>query len=201
MPKLTRIQWLIFAVFLAFYGFAVFALTRDHYLRMPRPAVAAASAAPSPHGLPKSQQLPRTWIQDAMQPGFGTVPASVTETNPVLLNQNADELFARKRYAEAIPLYRRAIELDPEELDAYNDLGLALHYGGQTQAGLEILRAGTEKDPEFQRIWLTLGFVSAQSGDAAGAGEALQKALGLDPDNGIGQEAKRLMGLLKGQQP
>ena len=198
MPKLTPIQWLIFAAFLAFYGFAVFALTRDHYLRMPRPAVAAAPAAQSPHGLPPSQQ-PRTWIQDAMEPGSGTVPASVTETNPVLLNQNADELFAQKRYAEAIPLYRRAIELDPEGLDAYNDLGLALHYGGQTQAGLEILRVGTDKDPGFQRIWLTLGFVSAQSGDAAGAGEALQKALDLDPDNGIGQEAKRLMGMLRGE--
>ena len=133
-----------------------------------------------------------------MEPGAGMVSASVTETNPVLLNQNADELFAQKRYAEAIPLYRRAIELDPEGLDAYNDLGLALHYGGQTQAGLEILRVGTDKDPGFQRIWLTLGFVSAQSGDAAGAGEALQKALDLDPDNGIGQEAKRLMGLLEG---
>lgn len=197
MPKLTPIQWLISAVFLAFYGFAVFAVTRDHYLRSPAPAVAAA-AAQSPHGLASAQQ-PRTWIQDAMQPGADTVPAPVTETNPVLLNQNADELFAQKRYAEAIPLYRRAIELDPDDLDAYNDLGLALHYGGQTQAGLETLRAGTDKDPAFQRIWLTLGFVSAQSGDPAVAREALQKALDMDPDNGIGQEATRMLGLLNGE--
>jgi tetratricopeptide (TPR) repeat protein len=195
MPQLSPIQWLIFVVFLAFYGFAVFAVTRDHYLRNPAPAVASAPAAKSPHGLPNAQQ-PRTWIQEAMQSGGGAVPAAVTESNPVLLNQSADELFAQKRYAEAIPLYRRIIELDPESPDAYNDLGLALHYTGQSQDGLQALRTGTEKDPEFQRVWLTLGFVSAQSGDPAVARTALEKARDLDPDNGVGQEAARLLGLL-----
>jgi tetratricopeptide (TPR) repeat protein len=198
MPKLTPIQWLIFAVFLAFYGFAVFALTRDHYLRNPAHPVAAAPASRSPHGLPQEQKR-RTWIQGAMQPGGGTIPAAVTETNPVLLNQNADELFAQKRYAEAIPLYQRVIELDPGAPDAYNDLGLALHYSGQSEAALATLRTGTTKDPEFQRIWLTLGFVSAQAGDAASARESLQKALDLDPDNSIGQEATRILGLLEGE--
>jgi tetratricopeptide (TPR) repeat protein len=200
MPKLSPIQWLVFVVFLAFYGFAVFALTRDHYLRNPAPVVAASPATRSPHGLPKPQQ-PRTWIQDAMQPGGGAVPAVVTETNPVLLNQNADQLFSQKRYGAAIPLYRRVIELDPADVDAYNDLGLALHYSGQTDAGLDMLRAGTAKDPGFQRIWLTLGFVSSQSGDAAGARTALEKARELDPDNSIGQEAARMLGLIKSEQP
>jgi tetratricopeptide (TPR) repeat protein len=91
------------------------------------------------------------------------------------------------------------IELDPEDLDAYNDLGLALHYSGRSQAGLETLQEGAAKDPEFQRIWLTMGFVSAQAGDPAGAHPALEKARDLDPDNGIGQEATRMLGLLKGE--
>ena len=187
MPKLTPTQWIIFALLLAFYGFAVFALTRDYYLRNPAPAVAAA---PSPHGLPPQ---PRTWIQDAMESGDGGIPASLAESNPLLLQQKADELFARKRYEEAIPLYRRVIEIDPKDPDAHNDLGLALHYVGQSLAGLEVLRAGVAADPEFQRIWLTLGFVSAQSDDEAGAREALQRARDLNPDNNIGQEAARIL--------
>lgn len=200
MPKLSPIQWIIFAVFLAFYGFAVFALTRDHYLRKPFPVAAAAPSVQSPHGLPpETRQQLRTWIQNAMQPGGNAVPAAIIETNPALLDQNADDLFAQKRYAEAIPLYRRAIELDPEDLDAYNDLGLALHYSGQSRQALKLLRAGTVKDPDFQRIWLTLGFVSAQAGDAATAQPALEKARDLDPDNSIGQEATRMLGLLKGE--
>lgn len=79
---------------------------------------------------------PRTWIQDAMQPGASAVPAAVTGTNPILLNQNADELFSQKRYGEAIPLYRRVIELDPEDLDAYNNLGLALALQGSVRGGI-----------------------------------------------------------------
>lgn len=197
MPKLSPIQWIIFALFLAFYGFAVFALTRDHYLRKPSPLAAASPASQSPHGLPpETRQQPRTWIQDAMQPSANADPTSTIETNPVLLDKNADDLFAQKRFAEAIPLYRRIIELDPEDVDAHNDLGLALHYSGQSRQGLELLRAGTVKDPDFQRIWLTLGFVSAQVGDAANAKPALEKARNLDPHNSIGQEATRLLGLL-----
>jgi tetratricopeptide (TPR) repeat protein len=197
MPKLTPVQWLVFALFLAFYGFAVFALTRDHYLRNPVTTETAASAARSPHGLSESQRQPRTWIQDAMQPGTGVVPGAVTEKNPLLLQQQADELFAQRRYGEAIPLYRRVIELDPEDLDAFNDLGLALHYSGQAQAAVRTLQAGAAKDPDFQRVWLSLGFVSAQVGDSAGAQQALSKARDLDPDNSVGQEAARILGLLR----
>lgn len=193
MPKLTRIQWIIFALLLAFYGFAVFALTRDYYLRNPARAVAAV---PSPHGLPPQ---PRTWIQDAMEDSDDSIPAALVESNPLLLHQKADELFARKRYGEAIRLYRRVIEIEPEDVDAHNDLGLALHYAGQSQAGLEVLEAGVAAAPEFQRIWLTLGFVRAQSGDEAGAREALGRARDLDPDNGLGQEATRILERLQSE--
>jgi len=193
MPKLSPIQWIVFILFLAFYGFAVFALTRDYCLRNPAAIVATAR---SPHTLPETQQR-RTWIQDAMQPGEAVIPPAVTESNPILLQQKADELFAGRRYEEAIPLYRRLIELDPQDPDSYNDLGLALHYSGRSRAGLEVLRTGTARNPGFQRIWLSLGFVSEQSGGEAEAAEALQKARDLNPDNNVGQEATRLLGLLK----
>ena len=45
MPKLSPLQWLLLAVFLAFYGFAVFALTRDYYIRHPvRPTLPQGQA-------------------------------------------------------------------------------------------------------------------------------------------------------------
>ena len=109
MPKLSPFQWLAVAFFLAFYGFAVFALTRDYYLRNPVQFTATTPGVQSPHGLPQSQQPPRTWIQGAMQPGDDAIPPTVSETNPVLLNQKADELFAQKRYGEAIPIYRQVV--------------------------------------------------------------------------------------------
>lgn len=194
MPKLSWLQAVGVVFFLAFYGFAVFALTRDYYMRHP-PSLAAAPAVPHPAG----QARPR--------PGGPTlgnessIPASVAETNPVLLSQQADELFGQGRYAEAIPIYRRILALSADDLDAHNDLGLALHYTGQTAEALTILAQGTAKGPEFQRIWLTYGYVQGQVGDGQGAMAALTRARDLGPDTGIGKEAGRLLGVLQSAGP
>ena len=196
MPRLTPLQWLLFAAFLAFYGFAVFALTRDYYLRYPpRPLTSAASGTQAGHGTPGA--APPTFIQREVA-GLGAPAVPLTSQDPAQLNDAGDRLFGQKRYAEAIPYYRRALELDPADVDASNDLGLALYYSGQSAAALETLRAGTQRAPDFQRIWLTLGFVSAGAGDQAGARAALEQARALGPDNAIGQEAKRQLDRLSG---
>ncbi len=115
----------------------------------------------------------------------------------MLLAQQADDLFAQGRYAEAIPLYRRILELAPDDVDTLNDLGLVLFYTGDNPGALDILAQGTVKGPEFQRIWLTYGFVQFKSGDAAGAVAALTRARDLGPETGPGKEAVRLLGLLQ----
>ncbi|MGB7552055.1 MAG: tetratricopeptide repeat protein, partial [Chromatiaceae bacterium] len=92
--------------------------------------------------------------------------------------------------------YRRALELAPGDTDANNDLGLALFYTGQTAEAIKVLRAGAERSPDFQRIWLTLGFVSGGAGDKATARATLEKARDLGPDTGIGQEAARQLSRL-----
>jgi Flp pilus assembly protein TadD len=179
MPRLSLLQWFLFAVFLFFYGFTIFAVTRDYYIRhAARPAVAAAPAAP--HGLPP---------QAAPRPAPTAIPQTITETNPDLLAQQADALFVERRYGEAAPVYRRLLELRPDDVEAHNDLGLALHYMGDTDGALKQLRAGAAKDAAHQRIWLTLGFVSLQAGDAAEARTALEHARDLGADTGVGQEA------------
>lgn len=197
MKKFSPIQWLGLFFFLIFYGFAVFALTRDYYLRQfPKwQAEQAVQIPTSPHGARQTNSKPRPAplpvIDDA-------VPPSVVESNPVLLAQRGDSLFSQQRYAEAITVYRRVLEMDPADADSGNDLGLALHYAGQTPAALEVLRAGTQSAPSFQRIWLTLGFVSSQAGDIDSARHALQTARDLGPDSGVGQEAARLLGIIDG---
>jgi len=197
MPKLSPLHWVILIVFLAFYGFAVFAFTRDYYMRNPpRAAALPPAASRAPHAMPPSSAP--TWIQREMQ-GDATALPVPTGTDTVLLGQQADELFAQKQYTAAIAFYRRILELDPENPDAHNDLGLALHYTGKPQEAVEMLKAGTAKAPDFQRIWLTLGYVSAGAGDSAGARKALEKARSLGPENSVGQEAARLLGLIGSQ--
>ena len=84
------------------------------------------------------------------------------------------------------------LELNPDDVDTYNDLGLALHYSGDSSQALAVLKQGVEKDPKFQRIWLTLGFVQSHSDERSEAGFALQEAIKLDPENQVGREAKRV---------
>lgn len=189
MPKLTPLQWLIHAVAIAFFGFAVFALTRDYYIRHPVRAPASASA-PSPHGAPGGS---RSQAEPSVLEPTSAIPASVVQGDPVLLGQEADALFGAGRYTDAIPLYRRVLELDPGDIETYNDLGLALYYTGERAGALETLAKGTAAGPDFQRIWLTLGFVSLDAGDRTQARTALERARDLGPDNPVGQEAIRLL--------
>jgi tetratricopeptide (TPR) repeat protein len=196
MPRLTPLQWLLVAAFLGFYGFAVFALTRDYYMRHPPRFAGPPAASQAPHALPG--QAGRTFAEREVLAGSAAPAQRPTGNDPQQLNRAGDELFGQRRYDEAIPYYRRALELEPDDPDASNDLGLALHYTGQSAEAVRVLRAGAERSPDFQRIWLTLGFVSANAGDEAAARESLEKARALDPENGIGREAARLLGLLEG---
>ena len=167
-PKLTPLQWLIAIAFLSFYGFAVFALTRDYYLRHPpRPALASATttAAAGADAAALGAQL-RAAAQDA---GSG-IPAELLASDPALLSQEADRLFAAQRFPEAVTLYRKVLELDPSDAGSRNDLGLALHYAGNPQEGIEVLRGGADAAPVPAHL-AEPGFRSRAGGtDGAGAG-------------------------------
>ncbi|HYN78662.1 MAG TPA: tetratricopeptide repeat protein [Lamprocystis sp. (in: g-proteobacteria)] len=190
MPKLSPLYWLLLVVFLAFYGFAVFAVTRDYYVRHPvRPV--ATQAAPGTSGGPTGHPAVGTRAMDATN----AIPQTITETNPDLLRQRAGTLFAERRFALAIPVYRRILELAADDVETRNDLGLALFYTGDTTGALDTLRQATRDSPQGPRLWLSLGYVALQAGDRPTALEALGRARDLGPDTQIGQEATRLLNL------
>jgi len=179
MPKLSPLQWLIVVLFQVFYGFTVFAVTRDHYQRQPMSSAAPAPAVGHPGAVERVLG--------------GAIPDQIAAGDPALLADLGDEHFVAKRYEEAIDLYRRALALDPTDVDTHNDLGLALHYTDQTGEALRVLKKGVERDPRFQRIWLTLGFVQMNSPERAEAKFALREAIALGADSEVGQEARRML--------
>jgi len=195
-PKLTPLQWAIALAFLAFYGFAVFALTRDYYLRNPPRLTTVPAAASASVQTDKDTAALGAQLRAAAQDVRDGIPPELLESDPVLLSQEADRLFAAQRFAEAVTLYRKSLALDPSDAGTSNDLGLALHYSGNSNDGLDVLRAAADRAPEFQRIWLSLGFVAAQAGQNEQARDALTQAQALDPTSDVGAEATRLLGLL-----
>lgn len=193
-PKLTLLQWLVVVLGLFFYGFTVFAVTRDYYLRHPpRPTAErqAAQQAEQPDMARLGQEM-----RAALAGNDAASTAAAASDDPAVLAREADRLFRAQRFAAAVPLYRRLVALAPQDVDAKNDLGLALHYAGDSAAGLEVLKAGTAAAPQAQRIHLSLGFVALQAGQTATAREALTQARDLAPESQMGAEAKRLLELL-----
>lgn len=186
LPKLTPLQWLVTLVFLGFYGFAVFAFTRDYYLRHP-PRLAPARAAAA-HAAPVHPSVPA-----GTAPDTETAVDNLIASDPKLLAQEGDRLFRAERYEAAIRRYRQALALDADDIDTHNDLGLALHYIGRSDEALEVLRAGIERDPEFQRIWLSFGFIAAQSGRSQAARDAFAQAIAVDTDAAVTAEAQRML--------
>lgn len=198
LPKLTALQWVIFLVFLFFYGFTVFAFTRDYFIRYPPRPAAAAQVSKDGDGSQEPAQADA--LGERMRQALEGQPADggidLDSTDPLALGDAADRLFAARRFEQAIPIYERVLELEPTDAETYNDLGLALHYSGRGSEALQHLRQGTELDPDFQRIWLSLGFVALQNNEPTLAREALERAQSLDPDTEVADEATRLLGLI-----
>ncbi len=106
----------------------------------------------------------------------------------------ANQHFDRSNHKQAIVIYKRILELNPAETEAYNDLGLSYFYTNNPDLALKTLRKGIVSNEFHQRIRLSYGFVLMAAGKNQEAKVALQKASDMNPNSSIGQEASRLLG-------
>ncbi len=87
-----------------------------------------------------------------------------------------------KQPADQIEALRRAIELDPDMVAAYQSLGAALYSTGQAAAAIDTFRRGLQIDPLSPILSYDLGLALKEQGDSAGSGRALGLAEKLDPE-------------------
>jgi len=99
-------------------------------------------------------------------------------------------LCKQKKYDEAIPVLKRAIELDGENLKARFLLGLAYLskersslIGNFTELALEQLQFVKAKQPTFPQVHLYIGKIHLTNGDVVGALEEFGAELEVDPRN------------------
>ncbi|MEW8693050.1 MAG: tetratricopeptide repeat protein [Candidatus Thiodiazotropha endolucinida] len=190
MPKFSVLIWLVIIVAQVTYGLLVYAITRSYY------EGASVTASQLPATVPETVVSPQVNSFDTvMQPAIKAQPSAdaLATDDPALIARLADDYFMRKEYPQAIKLYERALQIDPDDVESYNDLGLSLFYIGQSQRAVEVLQTGASKQPDFQRIQLTLGFVQAQTGNKEAASAAFNRAIELGPENTVGQEARRML--------
>lgn len=183
MPRLTLLQWLAVALIQFFIALIIVAATHDYTLRQCERQAATVGGTASG---PASGQAPPARI----------TPQALLEAGPEVLREHASALFVEQRFDEAAVLYRRILALDPEDVDTYNDLGLALFYLGEHEEAVGFLTRARGMDASHQRLALTLGFVQFQLGQTDEARAILEQARDLGPGNAIGREAERLLGVL-----
>ncbi len=151
----------------------------------------------------KGASAPVQQIQPSMQAAMPNQDA-VIETlkarlfddpdNGALLSALGDAYFEQRRFDEAILIYKRAITFNPNDFDALNDLGLAYHYTGNSQAALEVLDRSIAANPDYKFARLSKGFILLSLGRYEEAEAPLRKAQALDPNGNIGAEASRMLG-------
>ena len=180
--------WIAMAVFQAFFGFAVFAITRDYYQPKQQPTVRAHPATLNPSAS-SWQGINESDISRLAPDVLGDTGAQ----SPGKISRQADEFFARRQYAQAAESYKRLLDFDSQNSEVYNNLGLTLHYLSRSDEALRYLNEGVALDPSNQRIWLTLGYVNSQLGNTEQARSALDKASSIGDNESIRQSALRML--------
>ena len=87
------------------------------------------------------------------------------------------------RYAEAIPLLRTRLQLEPEHIESLYNLGMVYSNLQQLEQALELLRKAVELDPGFANAQVALGVAAIRAGDIDMAQGPLEKAVVLEPRN------------------
>lgn len=186
--------WIFMAAFQLLFALGVFVLTRAYYLdRTPQsPSVANTPfGAAAPHPMPPAMSSgdPR----DELESLISSFPGQSPNQDPAELSRQGDRYFGQQQYERAAQSYEQALRAGSQDVNDYNSLGLTLHYLGRSEEALAVLSEGIAVDSNYQRIWLTLGFVNSQLGDPQAAREALSTAVRMDPNNEIGRSAAEML--------
>jgi tetratricopeptide (TPR) repeat protein len=85
-------------------------------------------------------------------------------------------------WAEAIALFERAVELNPSNVRALNNLGVAyLNTGKYEEAAHSLERALAESGQMHFRAWYNLAVARMNMGDGAAACAHVERALQINP--------------------
>jgi tetratricopeptide (TPR) repeat protein len=104
----------------------------------------------------------------------------------------AQALRTQGRAREAVPLYQRALAIDPRSAAAHNDLGNAFIELGQPADAVGCYRAALGLLPAAPEVHCNLGDAQRQAGQFNDARTSAERALALDPRSSF---AHNLLGL------
>jgi tetratricopeptide (TPR) repeat protein len=99
------------------------------------------------------------------------------------LFDQAFDLAAAGQFDEAIPKWRRALELTPESAAANLNLGIALAETGELDSAIERYGKALEIQPDYAEVHNNMGSALARTGRLEEAIEQYQASIRIDPES------------------
>lgn len=121
--------------------------------------------------------------QKAMEHAAFFGPSSLALFDSVSLNISADKLFEAGDQDGAIDEFNRALELNPNDINVLNSLGVCYGYMHQLEEAKGCFEKVLSQNPDNMMAYFNQGFAQYMSGNKKEALENFQKASELEPDN------------------
>jgi len=141
-------------------------------------------------------------VTSYIAPGWTTqmlvIPMPVNPSPELLVNLGVN-LANKGFYRLAEIYYRKAIELNPNLKEAYNNLGNLLNKMGRSYEALTYLDKALEIDPYYESALLNKGIALVNLGKYTQALECFEKTLNLNPNNEKAWYNKALVHTILGQ--
>ncbi len=98
------------------------------------------------------------------------------------LFQKAASLMALRRYEEAIGCYQQALDLDPEDAELHNNMGVCLGELGRIHEAAACFEQAVARRPGYAEAWANLGGIYSGLGRYDEGIAACERAITLRPD-------------------
>ena len=127
---------------------------------------------------------------------WGMDVVQAASTNQALAGSEQPMWLSARQY------YERALAIQQEPAVSV-DLSIAYFYSGETTKAVVLASSVTTSQPDFAPAWFNLGVFYASQGNNAGAIEAFEKTLALDPNGQSTNKdyATQQLAALKGSSP
>jgi uncharacterized protein (TIGR02466 family) len=118
-------------------------------------------------------------FEDVITQGNTLIEAFSSEAR--LINILGASNIALKRFDVAIEHYLKAIQLNPDNAEAHNNLGVAYKENGDLTAAIESYQKAISLKPDYAEAYNNLGSVLQEKGDHKAAIETYQRVIELTP--------------------
>ena len=119
--------------------------------------------------------------------------ALAAQQNPGMYDYVGVALSELRRYDEAVTVYHKAIELNPDYAPGYAGLGFAFLNKGQTDEAIANFLKSIQLNSNYERAYAGLGFALSKKGQTDEAIAAYRKAVRLEPNNTAMQNRLTMM--------